>query len=179
MEERELEANRELRESLIARAVGAVAERLGAGADGRRGEVLSWVVANRREVERFVKFGLVGILGTLVDMGILNALILGLSFPKFWANTCSFSTAAFSNFVWNRLWSFPESRARPFGRQLGQFFAVSLVGYLINQAIFLSLDRWLFTGWGPLGYNLAKAIATVVVLFWNFGINRLWTYRGL
>jgi putative flippase GtrA len=30
-----------------------------------------------------------------------------------------------------------------------------------------------------LAFNLAKAIAIVVVLFWNFGANRLWTYRGL
>ena len=32
---------------------------------------------------------------------------------------------------------------------------------------------------GPLGYNVAKAIAIVIVLFWNFGINRIWTYKGI
>jgi len=32
---------------------------------------------------------------------------------------------------------------------------------------------------GPLGYNVAKAIAIIVVLFWNFGVNRVWTYRGI
>jgi putative flippase GtrA len=30
-----------------------------------------------------------------------------------------------------------------------------------------------------LSYNLAKAFAIGVVLFWNFGINRIWTYRGI
>jgi len=30
-----------------------------------------------------------------------------------------------------------------------------------------------------LGYNVAKAIAIIVVLFWNFGVNRVWTYRGI
>jgi len=141
--------------------------------------MLGWVVANRREVDRFVRFGLVGTLGTLVDLSVLNALILGLGIVKFWANTCSFSAAALSNFAWNRLWTFPESRQRPMGLQLGQFCAVSVGGYIINQALFLSLDRWVFGGWGTVGYNLAKAIAIVVVLFWNFGINRVWTYRGL
>ncbi|HOG45907.1 MAG TPA: GtrA family protein [Anaerolineae bacterium] len=158
----------------MARAVAAFGGRL-AG----RSQVVHWLVANRREAERFVKFGLVGTLGTAVDFGILNALILGLATPKFLANTVSFSLAALSNFVWNRLWTFPESRRRPLGRQLAQFFAVSAGGYLINQALFLSLDRWVFAGWETLGYNLAKAIAVVVVLFWNFGVNRIWTYRGL
>ncbi len=179
MEEQALEAEGELQESLIMRAVSAVAGRLGAEGNGRRGKALGWVVSRRREVDRFVKFGLVGISGTLVDLGVLNLLILAGGLAKFWANTCSFTLAALSNFVWNRLWTFPESRQRPVGQQLGQFFAVSVGGYIINQALFLSLDRWIFGGWGTLGYNVAKMCAIVVVLFWNFGINRVWTYRGL
>ena len=71
----------------------------------------------------------------------------------------------------------PRREARPIGPQLGQFLLVNLAGYVINQAIFLSLDRYVFTDWGPGRYNLAKAIAIGVVLFWNFGINRVWTYR--
>ena len=178
-EEQGLQANHGLQEGVITRAMGAVARRLGAQSGGFRSEILGWVVSNRHEVDRFLRFGLVGTLGTIVDFSLLNVLILALSLPKFWANTCSFSAAALSNFVWNRLWTFPESRQRPFGRQLAQFFAVSVGGYTINQALFLSLDRWAFPGWGTLGYNLAKALAIVVVLVWNFGVNRMWTYRGL
>ena len=29
------------------------------------------------------------------------------------------------------------------------------------------------------GYNLAKATATLVVLFWNFFVNRFWTYSDV
>lgn len=162
------------REGLIARVLAALGERLSG-----RSRAARWLLANRREAERFVRFALVGALGTAVDFAVLNLLVLGLGMPKFLANTFSFSAGALNNFTWNRLWTFPESRQRPLGRQLGQFFAVSLGGLAINQALFLSLDHWLFPGWGPLGYNLAKAIAVVVVLFWNFGANRIWTYRGL
>jgi putative flippase GtrA len=168
-----------LSESVIARTIGAVAGRLEARSHGRGRLAFQWISRNRREAERFLKFGLVGALGTVVDFAVLNTLIRGVGITKFWANTCSFVVAALSNFVWNRLWTFPESRQRPLGRQLGQFFAVSIGGYIINQTLFLSLDRWVFGGLGTTGYNLAKAIAIVVVLFWNFGINRIWTYRGL
>lgn len=174
-----MEVEGRLHESPVMRAISQVVARLGSADEGRLGQALSWLVANRREVDRFIRFGLVGTSGAVVDFSVLNLLILGLGLTKFWANTCSFSAAALSNFLWNRLWTFPESRQRPLGRQLGQFFTVSLAGYVINQALFLSLDRWVFDGWGTLGYNVAKAVAIVVVLFWNFGVNRAWTYRGL
>jgi putative flippase GtrA len=31
----------------------------------------------------------------------------------------------------------------------------------------------------PLNYNFAKVTAIGVVLFWNYGINRIWTYKGI
>jgi putative flippase GtrA len=138
------------------------------------------LVGNHRgEVVRFVKFGIVGAIGAVVDFGVLNLGIQVFGLAKWLANTFSFSAAVLSNFTWNRLWTFPESRERAVGRQLGQFLLVNLVGYGINQLIFLSLDAYVFASWGTWGYNLSKAIAIGVVMFWNFGINRIWTYRGI
>jgi putative flippase GtrA len=141
--------------------------------------VRSFVRDNRAEVTRFVKFGVVGAVGGLIDFSVLNLGIQVFGFEKWLANTFSFSAAVLSNFTWNRLWTFPESRERPFGPQLLKFLVVNLVGYAINQAIFLSLDHYVFEPWGVLGYNLSKAIAIGVVMFWNFGINRIWTYKGI
>ncbi|MCD6519612.1 MAG: GtrA family protein [Anaerolineae bacterium] len=134
---------------------------------------------NRTEMVRFVKFSVVGAFGAVVDFSILNLGIQVFGLAKWLANTFSFSAAVLSNFTWNRLWTFPESRERPLIPQLGQFFAVNVMGYLINQAVFLSLDHFVFRPWGTLGYNISKAIAIGVVLFWNFGINRIWTYKGI
>lgn len=152
---------------------------------------------NRQELARFIKFAIVGTIGTVVDFGVLNLLIQLAGFDKFWANTCSFSAAVVSNFTWNRLWTFPESRERPLLSQLGQFALVNVAGLAINQAIFLGLDRFVLGQAGvlaesmsaladavgiahfALAYNLAKAIAIIVVLFWNFGVNRVWTYKGI
>lgn len=133
----------------------------------------------RAEVQRFGKFAVVGAIGAVVDFSILNLGIQVFDLAKWLANTFSFTAAVFSNFTWNRLWTFPESRKEPLGRQLAQFFLVNLVGYAINQAVFLSLDRYVFAAWGTLGYNVSKALAIGVVLFWNFGINRIWTYRNI
>jgi len=152
---------------------------------------------NSKEIIRFLKFATVGVIGTVVDFGVLNLLVQLAGMSKLWANTCSFTAAVISNFVWNRLWTFPESRERPLLSQLSQFTLVNVVGLAINQAIFLGVDRFvlgeagmlatpmssLASGLGiahfTLAFNLAKAVAIMIVLFWNFGANRLWTYRGL
>ena len=159
--------------------------------------IVAFAHANSKELTRFLKFSVVGTLGAVIDFGTLNLLILIFGFSKVVANTCSFTAAVLSNFVWNRLWTFPEARNRPIAPQLVQFFLVNIGGLLLNQAIFLSLDAWVLGETGilatpmaalalntgldhfELAYNLSKAVATIIVLFWNFGANRLWTFRGI
>ncbi len=149
----------------------------------------------RKEIARFVKFSVVGTLGAVIDFGLLNLLVQMAGFPKVLANVCSFTTAVISNFIWNRLWVYPETRGEPLRKQFVQFFVVNLAGLVINTAIFYSFDRWLLGEAGllagPVGalalaigiahfdlaYNGAKVIATGVVLFWNFFVNRFWTFR--
>jgi putative flippase GtrA len=131
------------------------------------------------ELGRFLKFAVVGAIGAVVDFSLLNLGIQVFDLAKWLANTFSFTAAVCSNFAWNRLWTYPESRAESPWRQLGQFFIVNLVGYGINQAVFLPLAHYVFAGWDIWGYNVSKAIAIGIVLFWNFGINRVWTYRAI
>lgn len=132
-----------------------------------------------REFIRFLKFMVVGTIGAVVDFGTLNLLHLGLGLPVLAANTCSFTLAVISNFTWNRFWTYPESRSKPLGGQLVQFFIVNIAGWAINTGVLWAL-LGLTTRWfGPLGYNIAKAVATIVVMFWNFFVNRFWTYNDV
>ncbi len=135
---------------------------------------------NSKEVHRFVKFALVGALGAIIDFGLLNILHGTYHWDLFWANTISTGAAIMSNFVWNRLWTFPESRSRKKRKQLPQFFLVNIIGLFLNTLIVVGLNAVLLPLVGtPLSYNIAKVIAIGLTLFWNFGVNRIWTYRGL
>lgn len=149
---------------------------------------------NRKEAGRFLKFMVVGTIGAVVDFGILNALMLtfrarginlgvwhplgliALNGTLTLANTISFTSAVISNFAWNRFWTYPESRSKALAGQLGQFFAVNIAGLAINLTVLNLLDPLATHLLGPLGYNAAKAVATIIVMFWNFFVNRLWTY---
>ncbi len=133
-----------------------------------------------KEVERFLKFATVGALGMVVDLTVLNVLHKAFGLHLLVANSISFTTAVISNFTWNRLWTFPESRQRPVVTQLGKFAIVNIIGLGINNAILWSVFH-LVTDFipDPLDYNLAKITAIGVVLFWNFFVNRAWTYKGI
>jgi putative flippase GtrA len=161
------------------------------------GRIWTRFLTNPKELERFVKFALVGAIGAGVDFAVLNIMKRFFEFVQLgvgWdvaldahqvqlvaANVISFSAAVLSNFTWNRLWTFPESRERPVGTQLLQFSVVNVLGLIINTIVLLIMDHYVFTNFFSerLSYNLAKAFAIGVVLFWNFGINRIWTYRGI
>jgi putative flippase GtrA len=155
------------------------------------------LIARPKEIERLAKFATVGLIGSVVDFTVLNImkwLFVATGLGEGWstgfsahqiqlvaANAVSFSAAVLSNFTWNRLWTFPESRERPLGRQLLQFTIVNVLGYAINTVLLLVLDTYvfqLFVG-ERLSFNLAKAVAIGVVLLWNFGMNRIWTYGGI
>ncbi len=133
-----------------------------------------------KEVERFLKFATVGALGMVVDLTVLNVLHKVFGLHLLVANSISFTTAVISNFTWNRLWTFPESRQHPVVTQLGKFAIVNIIGLGINNAILWTVFH-LVTGFipDPLDYNLAKITAIGVVLFWNFFVNRAWTYKGI
>lgn len=138
-------------------------------------------VANNNGFIRFFKFAIVGTIGAVVDFSVLNLLVLGFGISKEYANLVSVTCAIISNFTWNRLWTFPESRERPLHTQFAQFALVNVVGLAINQMVFLGTDALIFAHLfpHPWDYNAAKATAIIVVLFWNFFVNRRTTYKGI
>jgi putative flippase GtrA len=154
-----------------------------------------------KEAERFAKFLAVGTLGFLIDFGTLMFLVEVVDVPArvagltgfsrtvglVLANTVSFTLAVLSNFTLNRYWTYPESRTKRKRVQLPQFIVVSVVGLLLNNLILAlthtPFDKLLdFIQSMPEsidGYVPAKIVATIVVLFWNFFINRYWTYGNV
>jgi putative flippase GtrA len=139
-------------------------------------------ITNRKEQKRFVKFAIVGAIGATVDLAVFNFLLLAVGLPPTIASPIGVFTAICSNFTWNRFWSFPESRQRPLVPQFARYLAINLVGLVINQLIFTTVLHYVTPMFGigfPLDANLSKAFAIGVVLFWNFVVNRLTTYRGL
>lgn len=134
-------------------------------------------LAHRRGIRQFVKFGVVGIIGAIVDFSTLFVLKEFLQFNLYVANTFSFTAAVCSNFLWNSLWTFRGAFTGRRRHRFLPFLVVSILGLGINQVILYAAHE--FTGLEDYqyGYLVAKAIATVVVMVWNFIVNKLWTFR--
>jgi len=102
----------------------------------------------------------------------------------------SFICAVCSNFLWNRYWTYPDSRSKHVAHQLIQFLVISLIGLSIRTPLFAFLEKSLgaFFSNNPLpfpftpvfiGHNLALAIAILVIMLWNYFANRYWTYADV
>ena len=80
---------------------------------------------------KFVRFGVVGFSGMIVDYAFLFLFVKLCGLPDLLANAFSFTLAASSNYFLNRIWTFrsPEEQV---GKEYLKFFLVSLVGLGIN-----------------------------------------------
>jgi len=148
------------------------------------------ILSDTKERNRFIKFGLVGTLGAAIDFGVMNLLTHLTSMSLVTAGTISFVCAIASNFVWNRLWTYPESRSRPLLSQMGMFFVVNLAGvairiptlHYLEPPVLRSLERIFDASYGTSEFyarNLTLAAAVGIVMLWNFFVNRYWTYNDI
>jgi putative flippase GtrA len=143
------------------------------------------ILNNPRERTRFMRFATVGVMGAIVDFGIFNLLSTILGVAVVLASVCSFSAAVSSNFIWNRYWTYPDSRSKKVSRQIVEFASISVVGLAIRTPLIVFLEKPLPALFAKMpiplnpqfvGHNAALATAVIVVMFWNFFVNRYWTY---
>jgi len=131
-------------------------------------------------IGQFIRFGLIGGMNTGVDLVILNILIFstgqyeGAAYSAFKA--ISFAAAATFSYFMNKRWAFRDKSKDKEVQKFSQFFAVSIVGAVINVSVatlvvtylkpvvgadFLFLNDNL---WGTVGALFGTAFGLV----WNF-----------
>jgi putative flippase GtrA len=148
------------------------------------------IITNPKERSRFLRFAVVGIIGAVIDFGVFNLLSQVFGVKAVVASVISFSLAVCSNFIWNRYWTYPDSRSKPIRHQVMQFVVISVMGLGIRTPLFAWLEKWsvqeitamkLALPFTPtfIGHNLSLATVIVIVMFWNFFANRFWTYADV
>lgn len=148
------------------------------------------MLSDSKERGRFFRFAIVGTLGAGIDFGVMNLLSHFTNMALVYAGTISFTCAVISNFIWNRLWTYPESRSRPLFGQLSMFFLVNLAGVVIRIPTLHYLEPPLLRFFENIFHtsyvkaeffakNLTLAAAVGIVMLWNFFVNRYWTYNDI
>lgn len=147
-------------------------------------------VMDSKERIRFIKFAVVGAIGSVVDIGVMNLLTQVFHFQLVLAGSISFVCAVVNNFLGNRYWTYPDSRSKPIHQQLGMFFIVNTIGIAIRIPILKYVEPPLaqfFESFAHISYDAADALAKNatlifaigVVMLWNFFVNRYWTYNDV
>ncbi len=146
--------------------------------------VASWLSRRLSFVWQLAKFVVIGGMNTLVDIGILA--LLGLVFlnpstPWFSIagsviayyslyKAVSFIIANVNSYFWNKYWTFHTESSQKTGSEFTAFFAVSIIGFIINiivaSSVFALSAAASFTSgqWGL----IAAAAGSVAGLAWNF-----------
>jgi putative flippase GtrA len=133
-------------------------------------------VSERRGVRQFVKFGIVGASGFLVNFILFT--LLQRVVPNHTASvqfysiySLSFLAGGVSNYFLNRRWTF-RSSAHP-GREGAQFLTVSALALIVSLLVAAVVSP--FLGHGHKTWFVSTCAGIVV----NFFINKYWTFRSV
>lgn len=145
-------------------------------------------------IRRFVKFGIVGGSGTLIDFSLTWLCRDIFGFPDLIAIAIGFVVAATTNYILNRIWTW-HSTEKNVGIEYLKFFAVSVIGFLLTDLFFLlfrfllegfdlfdnrDLNFWIskvFDNRNDLNFWISKVGATLIVMLWNFFANNFFTFK--
>lgn len=130
-------------------------------------------------VQRFLRFGLVGLSGVFVDMLILYLLSdpTTLALPLTRSKIIAGEIAIFNNFLWNDAWTFADVSMQQQGwkprlKRFLKFNVVCLAGLLLNVVILNLVFNFLI----PNRY-IANFIAIAIATIWNFWVNLKLSWR--
>ncbi len=139
----------------------------------------------RRGVRQFIKFIIIGFSSALIDITISSVLIYKFHLRIEIAKTISFTVAVTNGFIWNSLWTFKGMGSGRRHEMYVKFFAVNIVGFLLNMgatmsSLFLLTGRMNYTSNDKppfLIYLAATVVAIICASIWNFLANKFWTFR--
>lgn len=124
---------------------------------------------------QFAKYAVAGAANTAVDFGVLNILMFLTNTSKgekiIILNSVAFLVAVIHSYLWNKFWTFKSTEKENSAVQFLQFLIVSLIAVLINGAIVYIISSKINPVFGLSDVawtNIAKVVATVISLVWNF-----------
>jgi putative flippase GtrA len=115
---------------------------------------------------QFIRFGLVGTSGLVLDFFLLIALTELLHLHYLISATVAFVVANLSNFILNKFWTFQNSSHR-YARQYIYFMLAGVIGLLLTTLILFSAVEWLH-----FHYLSAKIVAVLLVMIWNYLVSK-------
>ena len=116
----------------------------------------------KKIIIQLIKFGIVGVIATVIDFGVLMFLKELMHIDVLAASAVAFSVSVIANYILSMLFVF-ESRGNSKVKEFLVFVVLSIGGLLLNQFI-----MWIGTEIMTAYYLWVKAFALVFVPIYNF-----------
>jgi putative flippase GtrA len=118
-----------------------------------------------------LKFGVVGAVSTTVDYLLLNlCLHFGMSLP--WATFFGYCLGTINGYYFNNIWTYAHLKRKTGVSGLSKYAVISGIGLVLTELI-VNIGHEQF----DIRVNVIKTAAVIIVFFWNFFGNRLWTFK--
>ena len=122
---------------------------------------------------QIMKFGVVGVIATVIDFGIMNLLHYGLGLNILIANTSGFIISLIFNYLASMKYVFAHKEGISRRREFIIFVVLSVIGLGINNAC-----MWAGVELLSVHYLITKIFATAVVMVWNFVTRKIFLDAG-
>ena len=124
-------------------------------------------------VEQFLRFGVVGTIGFLVD----TATVYGLrgAMGLYGAGGVAYVVAVTVNWMLNRIWTFRGLGSGPAHHQWFKFVLANLVGFVLNRGTYALLVT--FVAVAAAQPVIAVAAGSIAGMFVNFSMSRRLVFR--
>ena len=121
-----------------------------------------------------VKFGLVGVLNTLIDYAVYSLLLLIPFIGEHYviAPVAGYCAGLGNSLILNKKWTFAQ-KERVSRRQLVTFLAVNLAALGVSTAVLVVTQEWV-----GLGRYVGKLVATVFSMTVNFLGNKIMVFKA-
>ena len=127
----------------------------------------------KKLIKQIFRFLFVGGTAFILDFGVLWFLTEVGGINYLLSNVLSFAISTIYNYILSVMWVFDVQNSRGKKRNFIFFVLLSIVGLGINQLImFVSVEMI------NINYLLAKIIATIIVMIFNFVTRKMFLERG-
>ena len=116
----------------------------------------------KKLIIQLIKFGIVGVIATLIDLAVLMVLKEFMKVDVLTASAVAFSVSVIANYILSMLFVF-KGRGNSKVKEFLVFVVLSICGLLLNQFI-----MWIGTEIMTAYYLWVKAFALVFVPIYNF-----------
>jgi len=137
----------------------------------------------KETISQFYKFILIGILNTLIDLGVLNGLIFLTAVASGWEFSLfkgvSFAVAVTNSYFWNKFWTFRKKEGGGVV-EFSQFFIISVAGLGVNVGVASLLVNAIepIGGVSPqIWANIGAVMAIGFSTIWNFVLYKFFVFK--